>query len=147
MEPFDFALGKPFVIPGEAQIDKPKKPANEGEHPVEATGGSLTVIGTALVDTGSRMDDLIYEEFKGTGNMELHLSRALQERRVFPAIDVGKSGTRHDELLMGEEAMKRVITLRHMLSLLGDEERTMMLIDRLSKAKSNAEFLESLSQG
>lgn len=111
------------------------------------SGGSLTVIGTALVDTGSRMDDLIYEEFKGTGNMELHLSRNLQERRIFPAIDVGKSGTRHDELLLGEEKMKKVTTLRHMLSLLSDEERTMMLVDRLGKTKSNDEFLESLSQG
>ena len=110
-------------------------------------GGSLTVIGTALVDTGSRMDDLIYEEFKGTGNMELTLSRSLQERRIFPAIDVGKSGTRHDELLLGVEKMKQVTTLRHMLSLLGDEERTMMLVDRLGKTKSNDEFLESLSQG
>ncbi len=111
------------------------------------TGGSLTVIGTALVDTGSRMDDLIYEEFKGTGNMELTLSRVLQERRIFPAIDVGRSGTRHDELLLGEEAMKKVTTLRHMLSLLSDEERTMMLIERLSKTKSNAEFLDSLAKG
>ncbi|OGG04240.1 hypothetical protein A2Z33_03760 [Candidatus Gottesmanbacteria bacterium RBG_16_52_11] len=111
------------------------------------TGGSLTVIGTALIDTGSRMDDLIYEEFKGTGNMELHLSRSLQERRIFPAIDVEKSGTRHDELLLGEEPMKRVTTLRHMLSLLSAEERTMMMIDRLSKTKSNAEFLESLAKG
>lgn len=111
------------------------------------TGGSLTVIGTALVETGSRMDDLIYEEFKGTGNMELHLSRNLQERRIFPAIDVGKSGTRHDELLLGEEKMKKVTTLRHMLSLLSDEERTLMLVDRLGKTKSNDEFLESLSQG
>lgn len=110
-------------------------------------GGSLTVIGTALVDTGSRMDDLIYEEFKGTGNMELHLSRSLQERRIFPAIDVEKSGTRHDELLLGEEPMKRVTTLRHMLSLLSAEERTMMMIDRLSKIKTNAEFLESLAKG
>lgn len=111
------------------------------------TAGSLTVIGTALVETGSRMDDLIYEEFKGTGNMELHLSRALQERRIFPAIDVGKSGTRHDELLLGEDTMKRVVTLRHMLSLLGDEERTMMLIERLTKSKTNAEFLDSLAKG
>ncbi len=110
-------------------------------------GGSLTVIGTALVDTGSRMDDMIYEEFKGTGNMELHLSRSLQERRVFPAIDVVKSGTRHDELLLGEEKMKKVITLRHMLSLLGDDERTMMLVDKLGKTKSNDEFLESLAKG
>ncbi|EKD87498.1 MAG: hypothetical protein ACD_36C00053G0002 [uncultured bacterium] len=110
-------------------------------------GGSMTVIGTALIDTGSRMDDLIYEEFKGTGNMELTLSRVLQERRVFPAIDVGKSGTRHDELLLGEEVMKKVTTLRHMLSLLSDEERTLMLIERLSKSKSNEEFLESLAKG
>lgn len=111
------------------------------------TGGSLTVIGTALIETGSRMDDLIYEEFKGTGNMELTLSRALQERRVFPAIDVAKSGTRHDELLLGEETMKKVTTLRHMLSMLSDEERTVMLIDRLGKTKSNLEFLDSLAKG
>ncbi len=111
------------------------------------TGGSLTVIGTALVETGSRMDDLIYEEFKGTGNMELTLSRNLQERRIFPAIDVGKSGTRHDELLLGEDVMKKVTTLRHMLSLLSDEERTMMLIERLGKTKTNLEFLESLAKG
>lgn len=117
----------------------------EGERYTE--GGSLTVIGTALIDTGSRMDDLIYEEFKGTGNMELHLSRSLQERRVFPAIDVEKSGTRHDELLLGEEVMKKVTTLRHMLSLLSAEERTLMMIDRLSKTKSNTEFLDSLSKG
>ncbi|MBI5614068.1 transcription termination factor Rho [Candidatus Gottesmanbacteria bacterium] len=135
---------------GAARCVEPFSPTG-GEIPVQTettrTGGSLTVIGTALVDTGSRMDDLIYEEFKGTGNMELHLSRVLQERRIFPAIDIGKSGTRHDELLLGEEAMKKVTTLRHMLSLLGDEERTMMLIDRLSKVETNAEFLESLSKG
>ncbi len=111
-------------------------------------GGSLTILGTALVDTGSRMDDLIYEEFKGTGNMELHLSRFLQEQRVFPAIDVEKSGTRHDELLLSEETLKKVVTLRHMMSLLGEgQERTGTLIDRLLKAKSNKEFLESLRQG
>lgn len=135
---------EPFVTP-EEQVA-----AATGEKPVvkRATdGGSLTIIGTALVETGSRMDDLIYEEFKGTGNMELHLSRVLQERRIFPAIDVGKSGTRHDELLLGEDNMKKVTTLRHMLSLLSDEERTQMLIDRLGKTKSNAEFMESLSQG
>lgn len=135
---------EPFLTPEE----EAKKA--EGEKPVVkrvTDGGSLTIVGTALVETGSRMDDLIYEEFKGTGNMELHLSRALQERRIFPAIDIGKSGTRHDELLLGEETMKQVTTLRHMLALLSDEERTMMLIDRLSKAKSNDEFLEGLSQG
>jgi transcription termination factor Rho len=111
------------------------------------TNGSLTVIGTALVDTGSRMDDMIYEEFKGTGNMELHLSRKLQERRVFPAIDIPTSGTRHDELLLGEDAMKFVTTLRHMLALLSEDEQSAMMIDRLSKTASNAEFLESLSKG
>lgn len=135
---------EPFVTP-EEQAKKDK-----GEEIVlhrVTDGGSLTIIGTALVETGSRMDDLIYEEFKGTGNMELHLSRALQERRVFPAIDAEKSGTRHDELLLGEDMMKKVTTLRHMLSLLSDEERTMMLIDKLGKAKVNEEFLESLSQG
>lgn len=135
---------EPFLTPEE------QASAAAGETPVvkRATdGGSLTIIGTALVETGSRMDDLIYEEFKGTGNMELHLSRVLQERRIFPAIDVGKSGTRHDELLLGEDNMKKVTTLRHMLSLLSDEERTQMLIDRLGKTKDNAEFIESLSQG
>lgn len=135
---------EPFVTPEEqAKKDKGEKIVL---HRV-TDGGSLTIIGTALVETGSRMDDLIYEEFKGTGNMELHLSRALQERRVFPAIDAGKSGTRHDELLLGEDTMKKVTTLRHMLSLLSDEERTMMLIDKLGKIKSNDEFLDSLSQG
>ena len=113
----------------------------------KSTNGSLTVIGTALVDTGSRMDDLIYEEFKGTGNMELHLSRKLQERRIFPAIDIAGSGTRHDELMLGEEAMKRIITLRHMITLLSDDEQTAMMIERLGKTKTNEEFLESLSQG
>ena len=104
-------------------------------------------MGTALVDTGSRMDDLIYEEFKGTGNMELHLSRKLQEGRIFPAIDIATSGTRHDELLFGEETMKRVTTLRHMLIPFSNEEQTAMVIERLTKIKSNAEFLESLNKG
>lgn len=131
---------------GAARCVEPSGTNAEGKA-VSGTGGSLTVIGTALVDTGSRMDDMIYEEFKGTGNMELHLSRILQERRIFPAIDVGKSGTRHDELLLGEERMKKVTTLRHMLSMLSDEERTVMLIDRLGKTKSNDEFLDQLSVG
>jgi transcription termination factor Rho len=111
-------------------------------------GGSLTILGTALVDTGSRMDDLIYEEFKGTGNMELHLSRALQEQRIFPAIDVDKSGTRHEELLFTAEILKKIVTLRHMLSLLGDVgERTATLIERIGKTKSNEDFLAALHQG
>jgi transcription termination factor Rho len=107
-------------------------------------GGSLTIIGTCLVDTGSRMDDLIYEEFKGTGNMELHLTRKLAERRVFPAIDVAKSGTRQDELLFGMEKLKKVNTLRRMIDLMNEDERTEMLIARLEKSENNDEFLESL---
>ena len=111
-------------------------------------GGSLTILGTALVETGSRMDDLIYEEFKGTGNMELHLSRNLQELRVFPAIEIDKSGTRHDELLLPADIFKKVVTLRHMFSLLNDSsEKTSTLIERLLKSKSNKEFLDSLSKG
>ncbi len=139
-------LGAARCVEGTQEAHEAKE-EKSGEGALSVTGGSLTVIGTALVDTGSRMDDLIYEEFKGTGNMELHLSRSLQERRVFPAIDIGRSGTRHDELLLGEEAMKRITTLRHMLSLLGDEERTMMLVERLNKTKANEEFLESLGKG
>lgn len=107
-------------------------------------GGSLTIIGTCLVDTGSRMDDLVYEEFKGTGNMELHLTRKLAEKRIFPAIDVERSGTRQDELLFGREKLERVNTLRRMLSMLGDDERTLTLIDRLKKTKDNDTFLKTL---
>jgi transcription termination factor Rho len=106
--------------------------------------GSLTIIGTCLVDTGSRMDDLIYEEFKGTGNMELHLTRKLADRRVFPAIDVAKSGTRQDELLFGMEKLKKVNTLRRMIDLMNEDERTETLISRLEKSDDNDKFLESL---
>jgi transcription termination factor Rho len=107
-------------------------------------GGSLTIIGTCLVETGSRMDDLIYEEFKGTGNMELHLTRKLAEKRVFPAIDVAKSGTRQEELLYGKEDLPKIHTLRRMLDLMGEDERTEMLLDKLKKTEDNEEFLESL---
>lgn len=107
-------------------------------------GGSLTIIGTCLVDTGSRMDDLIYEEFKGTGNMELHLTRKLADRRVFPAIDIEKSGTRQDELLFGMAKLKKVNLLRRMVDLMNEDERTEMLIARLEKTENNDEFLDSL---
>ncbi len=110
-------------------------------------GGSLTIIGTALIETESRMDNLIYEEFKGTGNMEIHLDRKLAERRVFPAVNIEKSGTRHEELLFDEKIMKTITTLHHMLSLLDGEERVTLMIDKLTKTKNNAEFLESLSAG
>lgn len=107
-------------------------------------GGSLTIIGTCLVETGSRMDDLIYEEFKGTGNMELHLTRKLADRRIFPAIDVARSGTRQEELLFGKEKLMRINTLRRMLDLMNEDERTETLIGRLAKTESNDEFLDSL---
>ena len=105
-------------------------------------GGSLTVIGTALVETGSRMDDAIFEEFKGTGNMELVLDRSLAERRIFPAIDVKRSGTRHDELLFDEDTLKRVWHLHRLLAALGPVEGTELLIERLRKIKTNKEFLQ-----
>ena len=110
-------------------------------------GGSLTIIGTALIDTGSRMDDLIFEEFKGTGNLEIHLDRNLADRRVFPAINAVRSGTRHEELLFDAETMKRIVTMRRMLDILGEQERTELLIERLLKTKSNKEFLETLGKG
>ncbi|MEK7182725.1 MAG: transcription termination factor Rho, partial [Patescibacteria group bacterium] len=109
-------------------------------------GGSLTIIGTTLVETGSRMDDLIYEEFKGTGNMELHLVRSLAERRIFPAVDVSRSGTRQEELLYGED-LPKVVTMRRMLEMLNPDERTEVFLERLKKTETNKEFLESLSKG
>ena len=111
------------------------------------TGGSLTIIGTALVDTGSRLDDLVYEEFKGTGNMELHLDRRLADRRVFPSINVSMSGTRNEQLLLSEEDLKKVYRLRRMLETIGEIERTEILVERLSKTASNQEFLASLHTG
>ncbi len=107
-------------------------------------GGSLTIIGTCLIDTGSRMDDLIYEEFKGTGNMELHLNRKLSEKRIYPAIDVTRSGTRQEELLYSEEELKQVHTLRRMLEMMPEDERTETLLERLGKTESNKDFLASL---
>ncbi|NTU73293.1 transcription termination factor Rho [Candidatus Roizmanbacteria bacterium] len=110
-------------------------------------GGSLTIIGTALVGTESRMDDLIYEEFKGTGNMEVHLDRKFADRRIYPAIDVEKSGTRKEELLFSEENLKKITTLRRMLSLLNAEERLTVMIDKLSKTANNQAFLDTLNAG
>ena len=110
-------------------------------------GGSLTIMGTALIDTGSRMDDLIYEEFKGTGNMELHLERKLAERRIYPSIDVERSSTRQEELLFTPDEYKKIVTMRRMLSVLSPDERTEILIERLTKTESNKEFLDSLATG
>src|SRR3990167_6341883 len=106
--------------------------------------GSLTIIGTCLVETGSRMDDLIYEEFKGTGNMELHLTRKLAEKRIFPAIDVTRSSTRQEELLYGKDDLQQIYTLRRMLDMVSEDERTETLLEILKKAESNKDFLDSL---
>jgi transcription termination factor Rho len=107
-------------------------------------GGSLTIVSTCLIDTGSRMDDVIYEEFKGTGNMELHLDRKLAERRIYPAIDIQRSGTRREELLLGDAALKQVWTMRRMVSMLGGSEGTEALLGRLAKSTTNQEFLTNL---
>jgi transcription termination factor Rho len=108
-------------------------------------GGSLTIIATALIDTGSRMDDVIFEEFKGTGNMEIHLERKLVDKRVFPAIDINKSGTRKEELLLPKDELNRVWILRKVLNPLSPVETMELLLDKLSKTRTNGEFLGSMS--
>ncbi len=114
-------------------------------------GGSLTILATCLIDTGSRMDDVIYEEFKGTGNMELHLERRLAERRIFPAIDIQRSGTRREELLVDEFTLKQAWLLRRMAMMVSSDsssstEATQLILDRLAKTKNNAEFLATLNK-
>jgi len=109
-------------------------------------GGSLTIMATALVDTGSRMDDIIFEEFKGTGNMEIHLDRKLTDKRVFPSIDVAKSGTRKEELLIPKDDLNRIWVLRKVLNPLSPVEAMELLIDKMSKTKTNADFLASMQR-
>jgi transcription termination factor Rho len=114
-------------------------------------GGSLTIIATCLIDTGSRMDDVIYEEFKGTGNMKLHLDRKLAEKRIFPAIDIQRSSTRREELLQDEDTLRQVWLLRRMVSMLDSDssnsaDAAQLVMDRMSKTESNAEFLNSLTR-
>jgi transcription termination factor Rho len=108
-------------------------------------GGSLTIIATALVDTGSRMDEVIFEEFKGTGNLEIHLDRKLSDKRVFPAIDLQKSGTRKEELIVAKNDLSRIWLLRRALSALSGVEQMEMIIERMSKTGNNAEFLDSMN--
>jgi transcription termination factor Rho len=108
-------------------------------------GGSLTIIATALVDTGSRMDEVIFEEFKGTGNMEIHLDRRLVDKRVFPAIDVNRSGTRKEELLLSEYELNRVWILRKVLNPLSPVDSMELLIDKIKETQTNAEFLASMN--
>jgi transcription termination factor Rho len=109
-------------------------------------GGSLTIIATALVDTGSRMDEVIFEEFKGTGNMELQLDRTLFQKRIYPAIDIKRSNTRKEELLLDPDELKRVWILRKVLNELPSDEAMQLLIEKLHKTKTNAEFLMSMNQ-
>jgi transcription termination factor Rho len=129
-------------------IHPPKRIFGAGRNVEE--GGSLTVIATCLVNTGSKMDDVIYEEFKGTGNMELHLNRKLQERRIFPAFDIEQSSTRREELLLGPDLLQRVYTLRHMVSRLTEDEESGMVgaferfINTFRQSESNEDFLNSL---
>jgi len=110
-------------------------------------GGSLTIISTALVDTGSRMDEVIFEEFKGTGNLEIHLDRKLTDRRVFPSIDIQKSGTRKEELLIQKDDLNRVWVLRKVLTPLSPVEAMELLLSKMSKTKTNQDFLSSMSNG
>jgi len=110
-------------------------------------GGSLTIVSTALVDTGSRMDEVIFEEFKGTGNLEIHLDRKLTDRRVFPSIDIQKSGTRKEELLIAKEDLSRVWVLRKVLTPLSPVEAMELLLSRMAKTKTNQDFLASMSNG
>ena len=108
-------------------------------------GGSLTILATALIETGSRMDDVIFEEFKGTGNMEVHLDRGLSEKRIFPAIDINKSGTRREELLLSKEELNTVFALRKAMSTMSVSEITEQLIEQMIATKNNKEFLERMS--
>jgi transcription termination factor Rho len=109
-------------------------------------GGSLTVIGTALVDTGSKMDEVIFEEFKGTGNLELHLDRDLVNKRIFPAVNVDKSGTRKEELIYHPDEMKHIFSLRRAMQGVPAAEAMDLLIQRLRKTKTNAEFLMGMNK-
>jgi len=126
---------------GAKVIEHPKKFFGSARNCEE--GGSLTILATTLVETGSRMDQVIFEEFKGTGNMELVLNRQLAERRIFPAIDIELSGTRKEELLLGDDKVGRVYTLRRVLSRMNSLDAMPLLIDRLAKTKNNQEFLDS----
>ncbi|PYP88839.1 MAG: transcription termination factor Rho [Blastocatellia bacterium AA13] len=123
-------------------LQKPKRFFGSARNIEE--GGSLTIIATALIDTGSRMDDVIFEEFKGTGNLEINLDRKLTEKRIFPSMDINKSSTRKEELLHSAQDLNRIFVLRRVLSQLSATEAMELLLDKLSKTKSNSEFLDSM---
>jgi len=126
-------------------LNKPKKFFGAARNIEE--GGSLTILATALVETGSRMDDVIFEEFKGTGNMEINLDRKLVEKRVFPSIDIHRSGTRKEELLIEKDELNKIWILRKVLSQMTEVEAMELLIEKLSKTKTNADFMKMMSQG
>jgi transcription termination factor Rho len=126
-------------------LEKPKKFFGAARN-IEG-GGSLTIIATALIETGSRMDEVIFEEFKGTGNMELVLSRKIAERRVYPAIDIGKSGTRKEELLFSQEELNRVYLLRNFLADMPEAEAMEFLLKQMARSKNNKEFFQQMAQG
>jgi transcription termination factor Rho len=126
-------------------LQRPKRFFGAARHIED--GGSLTIIATALVETGSRMDDVIFEEFKGTGNMEIVLDRKMMDKRIFPAVDMNRSGTRKEELLLTKEELNRVWILRKVLNALSPVEAMELMLERLSKTKANREFLESMSAG
>jgi transcription termination factor Rho len=123
-------------------LQKPKRFFGSARNIEE--GGSLTIVATALVDTGSRMDDVIFEEFKGTGNLEINLDRKLTEKRIFPSMDINKSATRKEELLLAPQDLNRIFVLRRVLSQLSATEAMELLLDKLGKSKSNSEFLDSM---
>ncbi|NCX50523.1 MAG: transcription termination factor Rho, partial [Burkholderiaceae bacterium] len=110
-------------------------------------GGSLTIIATALIDTGSRMDEVIYEEFKGTGNMEIHLNRRMMEKRVYPAMDINRSGTRREELLIAKDMLQKIWILRKLLHDMDEIEAMNFIVDKLKSTKNNAEFFELMRRG
>jgi transcription termination factor Rho len=109
-------------------------------------GGSLTIIATALVETGSKMDEVIYEEFKGTGNMEIHLSRRIAERRTYPAIDINRSGTRREELMIGQDQLQRVWILRKLLHPMDEAQAIEFMLDKLKATKTNTEFFNFMKR-
>jgi len=126
-------------------LQKPKRFFGAARNVEE--GGSLTIIATALIDTGSRMDDVIYEEFKGTGNLEIHLDRRMHEKRIFPAINVNRSGTRREELLIAKEVLQKIWVLRKLLYPMDELEAAEFLIDKIRATKANAEFFDSMRRG
>ncbi len=126
-------------------LQKPKRFFGAARNVEE--GGSLTIIATALIDTGSRMDDVIYEEFKGTGNLEIHLDRRMAEKRIYPAINVNRSGTRREELLIEKEILQKIWVLRKLLYPMDELEAAEFLIDKVRASKTNADFYDSMRRG